>query len=169
MIHYADIIHESVVDGPGLRLVAFLQGCPRHCPGCHNEKLIPAEGGKQMTEQHFAEAILDKLSPLHRGITFSGGDPLLQADALAEVSAIIKTERPATDIWIYTGYLYEEIKDLPVMQHVDVLVDGPFISSHKNLNLVFRGSANQRIIDVVQTRLTGKVVELFLDNVSKAV
>lgn len=168
-MRYADITSESVVDGPGLRLVAFLQGCPHHCPGCHNEQLAPAEGGKQVTERDFAELILSRLSPLHRGVTFSGGDPLMQAAALAEVCAIIKARRPATDIWVYTGYLYEEIENLPVMQYIDVLVDGPFIAAQKNIKLVFRGSANQRIIDVVQTRLTGEIVELLTDNLLKPV
>lgn len=167
MICYADIVHESVVDGSGIRLVVFLQGCPHHCPGCHNEELIPVEGGRQITEQDLAEIILDRLSPLHRGVTFSGGDPLMQADALAKVIALIKTQRPVIDIWVYTGYVYEEIAHLPVMQHVDVLVDGPFIATQRNLGLAFRGSTNQRIIDVMTTRKTGKVVELFLDAVAK--
>ena len=167
MIRCADIINESVVDGPGIRMVVFLQGCPRHCPGCHNEQLIPVEGGRQWAEEDFAELILGRLSPLHRGITFSGGDPLMQAEALATVAAIIKARRPVTDIWLYTGYVYEEIENFPVMKYVDVLVDGPFIKAQKNLDLAFRGSANQRIIDVAQTRAAGEVVECYFDNISK--
>lgn len=167
MIRYAEIVHESVVDGPGIRMTVFLQGCPRHCEGCHNEELVPVEGGKQIAERDLAALILGRLSPLHRGITFSGGDPLMQAEALAKVAAIIKAKRPATDIWVYTGYLYEEIKNLRVMQFVDVLIDGPFITTQKNLNLAFRGSSNQRIIDVVQSRLTGKIAELYYDSMSK--
>lgn len=167
MIRYADIIRESVVDGPGIRLVAFLQGCPHHCPGCHNEELIPVEGGRQITKEDFTGIILNELSPLHRGVTFSGGDPLMQAASLAKVAALLKAKRPATDIWLYTGYLYEEIEHLPVMQYVDVLVDGPYIAARKALNLTFRGSANQRVIDVVQTRRTGKTTELYLSNISK--
>lgn len=167
MIRYADIIHESVVDGSGIRLVVFLQGCPHHCAGCHNEQLISGEGGKQVSEQALAGMIIARLSPLHQGITFSGGDPLMQAEALCKVVELIKAERPAINIWVYTGYVYEEIKDLPVLQHVDVLVDGPFIAAQKDLYLTFRGSANQRIIDVVQSKAAGQAVELFLDAMSK--
>jgi len=169
MIRYAHIIQESVVDGPGIRMTVFLQGCPRHCEGCHNEHLVPVEGGKQSAAQDFASLIIGRLSPLHRGVTFSGGDPIMQAEALAEVAAMIKAKRPANDIWVYTGYLYEEIENLRVMQFIDVLIDGPFITAQKNLNLAFRGSSNQRIIDVVQTRLTGKIIELYFDSISKAV
>jgi len=167
MIRYADIINESVVDGPGIRLVVFLQGCPRHCPGCHNEQLISVEGGRRLAAEDFAELILGRLSPLHRGITFSGGDPLMQAEELAEVVALIKTRRPAIDIWLYTGYVYEEVAQLPVMQYVDVLVDGPFIIAEKDLSLAFRGSGNQRIIDVTQSRAAGEVVECNFANMSK--
>lgn len=167
MIRYAEIINESVVDGPGIRLVAFLQGCPRHCSGCHNEQLLPAEGGRLLAKEDFAELMLGRLSPLHRGITFTGGDPLMQAEALAAVVAIIKAKRPGIDIWVYTGYLYEEIAQLPVLKQVDVLVDGPFSAARKDLNLPFRGSDNQRVIDVKATRGQGTVVELYFDNIAK--
>lgn len=164
MICYAQILRESLVDGVGLRTAVFLQGCPRHCLGCHNEALLSSEGGMQVGEAEFAALVLREISPLHRGITFSGGDPLLQADALTTVLRIIRHQNPRLNIWVYTGYLYEEVAHLPIMEFIDVLVDGPFMIEQRNLCLAFRGSSNQRIIDVVQTRLTGTIVEIPLDS-----
>jgi anaerobic ribonucleoside-triphosphate reductase activating protein len=168
MIRYADILPETVTDGAGIRVIAFLQGCPRHCKSCHNEDLIPIEGGKTVSERKFANEILHALSPLHSGVTFSGGEPLLQADALFEVISMIKENKPATNIWVYTGYVYEEIAHLSVMRLIDVVVDGPFILAQRSPSLTFRGSSNQRIIDVKQSRQLGKILELYLDREVKA-
>ena len=153
------ITANSVVDGPGLRTVVFLQGCPRHCPGCHNEKLLKPEGGREVTIEEAMEEIKATISPLTQGVTFSGGDPLLQPEALACLVQGLKGEFPRLDIWVYTGYCYEEVKALPVLKQVDVLVDGPFVQEQKDLDLVFRGSTNQRLVDVPKTRQTGQVVE----------
>lgn len=168
MVHCAEVLAESVVDGSGIRVVAFLQGCPRHCPGCHNEKLLLAEGCKAITEEELATMILGEATSLHQGITFSGGDPLMQADPLNAVIKIIRERKPRLNIWVYTGYLYEEVQNLPVMSLIDVLVDGPFIMEQRDLTLAFRGSANQRIIDVKRTRQLGECIELHLDQ-NKAV
>ncbi len=161
MIRFAEVLSESIVDGNGIRVVAFLQGCPRYCPGCHNENLLSPEGGISISVEDFAELILSKVTPLHRGITFSGGDPLMQSKPLFDVISYIRQKASRLDIWVYTGYLYEEVKFLPVMDLIDVLVDGPFILAEKDLSLAFRGSRNQRIIDMKQTRKLGRVVELF--------
>lgn len=160
MIRYADIIKESIADGTGIRVVAFLQGCPRRCEGCHNPELLPVEGGKEITEEGFAEMLTQSVTPLHRGITFSGGDPLLQAQSLDRVIALVKQRHPRLDIWVYTGYTFDQVKDLPVMKLVDVLVDGPFILAQRDLGLPFRGSANQRIIDVPGSLAKGEVIEI---------
>ena len=160
MIRYADIIGDSIVDGPGIRVVAFLQGCPRTCNGCHNPALCPAEGGRLISEKEFAELLLGKLTTLNAGITFSGGDPLMQAEALCKVISYIRSQKPELNIWVYTGYVFEEVKDLLVMKMIDVLVDGPFIVTHKSLNHAFRGSANQRIINVKKSIESNEVVEL---------
>ena len=160
MIRYADIIGDSIVDGPGIRVVAFLQGCPRACDGCHNPALCPAEGGRLISEKDFAELLLGELTSLNVGITFSGGDPLMQAEALCEVISYIRSQKPELNIWVYTGYVFEEVKDLPVMKMIDVLVDGPFIMTEKSLNLAFRGSTNQRIIDVKKSIENNKIAEL---------
>ncbi len=162
MVRFADIIAESVVDGPGIRTVVFLQGCPRRCPGCHNPELWPMESGKEVTEEFLAELILSKLTPIHRGITFSGGDPLAQPQALSKVISLLRQVNPRLNIWVYTGYLFSEIQHLPVLQIIDTLVDGPFILEEKDLTLRFRGSRNQKIIDVKKSLYQKKVIELAL-------
>ncbi|NLT95487.1 MAG: anaerobic ribonucleoside-triphosphate reductase activating protein [Clostridia bacterium] len=160
MIRYRDIISDSIVDGAGLRVVAFLQGCPRRCIGCHNPQLLPIEGGKEISERELAKILLKKLTAKHAGITFSGGDPLMQPEALFNVITYIRKRKPEINIWVYTGYYFEEIKDLPVLGLIDVLVDGPFIMEEKSISLVFKGSRNQRIIDVPNTLKQGKIIEI---------
>lgn len=160
MIRFADIIDESVVDGLGIRVVLFLQGCLNNCEGCHNPDLKPLEGGQDMEETELAGILLDRITPMHRGITLSGGEPMLQADNLVKVISIVKSARPDLDFWLYTGHLYEEIADHPVISLVDVVVDGPFIRSQRDSSCVFYGSANQRVLDVRESRKLGKAVEL---------
>ena len=107
--------------------------------------------------------LIKKLTAKHAGITFSGGDPLMQPEALNNVITYVRKRRPETNIWVYTGYLYEEIKELPVMELIDVLVDGPFILKEKSISLFFKGSRNQRIIDVPTSLKNGAVTELFTE------
>jgi len=159
-LRIAGITRESVVDGPGIRVVVFAQGCPRHCRGCHNPDLIPREGGREMSAEELAEEIGKCISPLTRGVTFSGGDPLLQAEGLEETIKLLRKKHPHIDIWLYSGYCFEEIQALPLLREADVLVDGPFIEEEKDLTLPFRGSRNQRLIDLRQTFQRGEVVEL---------
>ncbi len=147
-IKISGIVKESVVDGPGFRLVIFTQGCPRHCRGCQNPELIPAIGGREMTPEEVLQLIKQNITSLTGGITFSGGDPLMQADALAEILKLLCQEYPKYNIWVYTGYTFEEIKHWPVLQYVDVLVDGPYEENRRDISLAFRGSSNQRLIDV---------------------
>ncbi|MCL6477248.1 MAG: anaerobic ribonucleoside-triphosphate reductase activating protein [Peptococcaceae bacterium] len=160
VIRYAEITRESIVDGTGIRVVAFLQGCPRRCEGCHNPDLLPVDGGREISAEAFAELLVKCVTPLHKGITFSGGDPLMQSEALLKVISIVKQKHPRLDIWVYTGYTFDQVKDLPVMKLIDVLVDGPFILSQRDLGLPFRGSSNQRIIDVRSSLEKGEVVEI---------
>ncbi|MCF8010614.1 MAG: anaerobic ribonucleoside-triphosphate reductase activating protein [Clostridiales bacterium] len=158
-IRIASIIGESVVDGPGFRTVVFTQGCPRHCPGCHNPELLPAKGGELISPAELAERVEDNITPLINGVTFSGGDPLMQPGPLHETIKILRKGIPELDIWVYTGYLYEEVKELSVMEGIDVLVDGPFEQELKDITLPFKGSENQRIIDIPASRNTCAVVE----------
>lgn len=158
MIRCADILSESIVDGEGIRVAVFLQGCPRRCPGCHNPDLLPVDGGEEMEEGRLVQEILRRLTPLHQGVTFSGGDPLLQAEALEGVLAELRARQPELDIWLYTGYLYEEVQHLAALRWVDVLVDGPFVQAERDLTLPFRGSGNQRLLDVQKSRKAARPV-----------
>lgn len=162
LLQVANILSESVVDGLGIRTVVFFQGCPRHCPGCHNEPLIPFEGGTEYDASDLADIILKHLTPIHRGVTFSGGEPLSQPDGLMDLIYLLRKERPNLNIWVYTGFTYEEVAKMPLVNSFDVLIDGPFIMQERNLDLPFRGSNNQRLIDIPQTLKHNKVIELKL-------
>ena len=150
----ANLQEESIVDGPGFRAVIWTQGCNHHCPGCHNPQTWSFQGGGLVPVSEVIEQI-DNLK-YHDGITFSGGDPMYQADACYEIAYHAKQK--GLNIWCYTGFTYEELlalnnKDINnFLSVIDVLVDGPFIQSQRSLELLFRGSANQRLIDMNKTR-----------------
>lgn len=156
-IRISGIERESIVDGEGVRYVIFTQGCPHHCPGCHNPQTHAADGGKEVSVQTIANDIVANAAydPLIQGITFSGGEPFLWAEELATIGEIAHAY--GLDIWTYTGYAYEELlekgTDDPrikkLLDVTDYLVDGPFILVEKDLTLEFRGSRNQRIIHLV--------------------
>lgn len=151
-LRVAGIVRESVVDGPGIRSVVFAQGCPRHCRGCHNPEAIDPTGGKVLEDREILDAI--GKTRLIRGVTFSGGEPFMQAEAFAELGQRLKEK--GLDIMTYTGYTWEELLNMgrqsPAVMNLlgitDYLVDGPFMEEEKDLNLAFRGSRNQRVIDV---------------------
>ena len=156
----ANTISDSIVDGPGLRLTVFTQGCPHRCPDCHNPETHDPAGGR---EAELAEliALLDA-NPLLQGLTLSGGDPFLQAE---ECAALARAARDrGLDVWTYTGWTYEQLLTegdpdrLALLDATDVLVDGPFIEAQKDISLRFRGSANQRLIDLPATLRAGKVI-----------
>lgn len=154
------VVEESIVDGPGIRYVIFTQGCPHHCPGCHNPQSWPTEGGET---RDIEELFVDiATNPLLSGVTFSGGEPFEQAGALATLAKKIKAH--GLHLMTYTGYLFEDLiaRNDDAMNALlaltDVLVDGPFVMAQRDLTLSFRGSRNQRLIDVAQTRLAGQVV-----------
>lgn len=148
------ITRDSIVDGPGLRAVIWTQGCRHKCQGCHNPSTHDLNGGFQMEVKDIIEELSDL--KLHRGITFSGGDPFEQPNLCLEIARASKDM--GLDIWCYTGYTFEELINkrgrkykegwIEFLKHIDVLIDGPFILEKKNLLLKFRGSENQRIIDV---------------------
>ena len=158
-LRIAGIEPESIVDGPGYRFAIFVQGCPHACPQCHNPETHDFDGGKAVdTEEIIAH--LGK-NPLVRGLTLSGGEPMLKAEALCRIAQAAR-ER-GMNVWCYTGFTYEQLMeaDDPDQQRllglVDVLVDGPYIAARRSLDLLFRGSANQRLIDMNKTRKTGAV------------
>lgn len=160
-LRLSGIIQESFVDGPGIRCTIFAQGCKRHCPGCQNKHTQDYNGGKLYS----IEEILNKIGedPLLDGVSFSGGECFDQAEGFAVLADKIK-EIYHFKICAWTGYLYEEIIASPekkkLVEKIDYLVDGPFILSEKTLNLKWRGSKNQRLIDVRESLLQGKVIEV---------
>lgn len=109
-----------------------------------------------MTLEQVLQLVKVNITPLTGGITFSGGDPLMQADVLAEILKRLRLEYPHFKIWVYTGYVFEEVRHWPVHQYIDVLVDGPYVESRRDISLAFRGSSNQRLIDV-SASLAGEI------------
>ena len=163
-IKLAGIVNDSIVDGRGIRMTVFTQGCPHHCTGCHNPQTHDFAGGTwDDTDRIFEEFCKN---PLLRGITFSGGEPFCQPIPLKVLADKVHGRRK--DVTIYTGWTYEQLcamqnPDVDALLSVcDVLIDGPFIEAQKNLELPFRGSENQRLIDMKKTRETGKVTLLDL-------
>ena len=158
-INIAGIIGDSIVDGPGIRVTIFAQGCPRRCEGCHNPQSHPFGTGTDMTVQQLYDEV--KHNPLAKGVTFSGGEPFSQAEGFAELAAMLKND--GYEVASYSGYTFEELSDgtdaqKSLLKSLDVLVDGEFVLSKRNLDLRFRGSENQRIIDVPASLSSGKAV-----------
>ena len=141
-----------------LRYVLFTQGCPHHCKGCHNPTTHPFDGGRMVSPDWvFADV---RKNPIVRGVTFSGGEPFVQSGKLAPLAERLRAA--GYNLTSYTGYLYEELladsRHMPLLRQLDILVDGPFILEEKSLIIRFRGSRNQRIIDVPRSLAEGRVV-----------
>ena len=149
-IRLAGIVEESIVDGDGIRFAIFVQGCTHKCKGCHNTHTHDKNGGEVYNISELCARI--KTNPLLAGVTFSGGEPFLQAGALCSIAKFVKSI--GQNVWCYSGYTLEELQRLAqkntdiaeLLSLVDTLVDGPFIQEQKDLTLKFRGSKNQRII-----------------------
>lgn len=158
----AGVVKESIVDGPGIRYTVFTQGCPHHCPGCHNPQTWAFERGQPTTAQALFEDF--QKDPILKGITFSGGEPFCQPEPLTELAKLV--HGAGKDVTIFTGYTYEQLleKQDPavdaLLAQCDLLIDGPFVMAQRNLELRFRGSENQRLIDMKKTRQAGCVVLL---------
>lgn len=159
-IRVLKIIESTTVDGPGLRTSIYCAGCNNACPGCHNPQSWDINNGTPMTIDYLMSRILDDELC---NVTFSGGDPMLQALPLANLAQRIKKET-SKNIWCYTGYTFEQClanhDRLQLLKNIDALVDGPFIIAQKDTDLLFRGSGNQRIIDVPTSLATGQTVLL---------
>lgn len=152
-IRIAGLVPESFVDGDGIRFAIFMQGCLRNCAGCHNPETHSLDGGKIMDTTEILAAI--KKNPLLNGITLTGGEPFLQFEAANELARAAKNF--GLNVWCYTGFKFEEIPENR-LENIDVLIDGEFIESLRDLELQFRGSSNQRIIDVKKTFAQKKIV-----------
>ena len=152
MLDLSGIVEDSIVDGPGIRTTIFSQGCPHHCPGCHNPETWAFGCGTPMAEERLVESV--RSNPLCRGVTFSGGEPFAQAEGFAKLAKLLKAED--YEVASYSGYTFEQLlRGTPaqreLLEVIDVLIDGPFLLAEKSLELCFRGSRNQRIINVPQS------------------
>lgn len=159
-MNYADIKKVDVANGPGVRVSLFVSGCRNHCKGCFNPETWDFNYGKKWIYVTNTLDILYSLEPDYiRGLSILGGDPMEpeNVNTITRLCRTVKKIFPNKTIWIYSGYVYESLKDLEIMEYIDVLVDGPFIESLKDISLKFRGSSNQRIIDIPATRLSGKI------------
>ena len=158
MLRIIKILEDTTVDGPGFRTAIYCSGCYHKCTGCHNPQSWDIEAGREMSIAEIMEKI--KADPF-ANVTFTGGDPIYQAEGFALLAETIKKET-AKDIWCYTGFLYEQLLNgkytEKLLQNIDVLVDGPYIEEQKDPDLLFRGSTNQRLIDVKRSLAAGEVV-----------
>lgn len=157
-IYILDIVDDTTVDGPGLRTSVYGAGCENACPGCHNPESWDINNGKKVSVNEIFERILfNEFS----NVTFSGGDPFFQIDGFAALAERVKSETRKT-IWCYTGYKFEALaknhKARKLLELVDVLVDGPFVQALRSEKLYFRGSSNQRLVDVKRSLERGEVV-----------
>ena len=166
-LQIAGIVDDSIVDGDGCRLTVFVQGCARRCPGCQNPETQPMEGGHAID----TAAILQQMAenPILSGVTFSGGEPFLQPAPLASLARAV--HQRGLDVWSYSGFTLEELAERAekdkatraLLSELDVLVDGPYEEAQRDLTLHFRGSRNQRVIDMKKTKKAGRIVLLYTD------
>lgn len=150
-IRVINIIDDTTVDGPGFRISIYCAGCTNKCPGCHNPTTWDADGGKDMTvDELFTHIAGDELA----NVTFTGGDPFFRPEGFACLARRLKAET-TKNIWCYTGYLFEDLEKRAdareLLRYIDVLVDGPFVIGLQDPDLLFRGSSNQRLIDVQES------------------
>lgn len=164
LVRLSGIAYESLVNGPGLRRVFFAQGCKHNCKGCFNPDTHRFDGGELKSVDELIDSV--KFNPMIKGVTFSGGDPFEQAKEFAYIAEKIKSL--GLNVWCYTGYTFEHILECidnesnwnKLVNNVDILVDGRFDENKKECKLKFRGSSNQRIIDVKKSISVKKVITL---------
>lgn len=159
-MNYLKLSKFDTANGSGIGTVIWLSGCSHHCPGCHNPQTWDDTCGKPFTQEVMQEVLNSISNPHVKRVTFSGGDPLYykNRDSVYDIAVNIKHKYPDKKIWLYTGYLYEDVKNLPIMNYIDVLVDGKYEEDRRDISLPFCGSTNQRLIDIPQTNKLGKIV-----------
>lgn len=161
MLRLAGIVNDSIVDGPGIRITIFCQGCPHHCYGCQNPETWNNTDGTLVDEREIVQ-IIEK-NPLAKGVTFSGGEPFAQSESFGVLAELLKEK--GYEVASYSGYTFEELvngteEQKWLLKKIDVLIDGRYEEDKKSLNIIYRGSTNQRIIDVPKSLAQGKVVEI---------
>lgn len=162
-IRIAGVVDESIVDGPGFRFAVFTQGCHIHCPECHNPETHDPSGGEDADTDDLIDRFTE--NPLLDGITLSGGDPFLQPEACLHLAR--GAHAVGLNVWAYSGQTLEELQRIAqsrpylgdLLDEIDILVDGPYVKEKRTLTMRFRGSSNQRIIDMKATRVSGMIVE----------
>ncbi len=160
MLNLSGIVSDSIVDGPGIRTTIFCQGCPHHCPGCHNPETWAFDCGTDVSAEDLVQAV--RSNPLCRGVTFSGGEPFAQAAGFARLGRLLKEQ--GYEVASYSGYTFEELlsgsdEQRQLLETIDILIDGRFVQAQKSLEIPFRGSRNQRILDVPKSLAQGQAVE----------
>lgn len=157
LLRISGIERESIVDGDGIRYVIFTQGCPHHCPGCHNPQTHSFDAGRLVSLDELL-ADISKRRDYIDGITLSGGEPFCQSDQCSVIAE--QARKMGLTVWCYTGYLFEELYGRwdKLLEQIDILVDGPFIKAERSLDLRFRGSTNQRLIDIPASLKAGVAV-----------
>lgn len=155
-MNYHNIKHEDMLNGEGIRVTLFVSGCSHNCPGCHNPETHPVDSGIPFDDNALNEIYNELDKDYIAGITFSGGDPLNihNRDTILKLCRDIKDKYPNKNIWLYTGYSYDYISSnyYQILNYIDVLVDGKFVRKLKDSNLKWRGSTNQRVIDIKKMR-----------------
>ena len=160
MLELSGIVSDSIVDGPGIRTTIFSQGCPHPCPGCHNPETWAFGCGTRIPVEAVVEIV--ESNPLCRGVTFSGGEPFAQAEGFARLARVLKEK--GYEIASYSGYTFEELlrgseAQKELLRSIDILIAGRFILAQKRLEIAFRGSRNQRILDIKKSLAEGRAVE----------
>ncbi|MCH4166985.1 MAG: anaerobic ribonucleoside-triphosphate reductase activating protein [Megasphaera sp.] len=166
-MNYGQIRQYDIANGTGIRATVFVTGCDRHCPECFNPEYQDFKAGQEWTETETNQILSYVREDTNSGVTFLGGEPMQNAAGLTALAKKIRQAAPDKTIWVYSGYTYEEIlqdqqkKDL--IDACDVLVDGPFVDALKDPGLYFRGSSNQRVIDLNKTREAGHIILFWPD------
>ena len=160
MLDLSGIVSDSIVDGPGIRTTIFSQGCPHHCKGCHNPETWAFGCGTKVPVEAIVDIVMS--NPLCRGVTFSGGEPFSQAAGFARLAQLLKEK--GYEVASYSGFTFEELlagteDQKLLLGTIDILIDGPFLQDQRSLEIAFRGSRNQRILDVRKSLAEGKAVE----------
>ena len=159
-LRIAGTVNDSIVDGPGLRYAVFTQGCPHDCPGCHNPQTHDFSGGKDIDTSEILAQI--RKNPLLDGLTLTGGEPFCQCTACIALAQ--GAHAHGLNVWCYSGYTFEELINGKaewrlLLQNIDMLVDGPFLLEKRSLDCRFRGSSNQRLIDVPKSLMANRAIE----------
>ena len=157
-MNYCRMLTADMANGLGIRVVLFVAGCHHHCKECHNPETWDFNAGIPFTGEAFTRMMEYVKQPHISGLTLSGGDPLAPENLPVTTQLAMEVHKIRKNVWVYTGYLYEEVKDTPIMDYTDILVDGEFKRELRDLRLRYRGSSNQRIIDVRKSREQGRVV-----------